>query len=557
MTTGIAATFTFPIELSRETPFGLIEFYEVVFLRRKVTLSARAKERLLETRGFVDYLLQQQKPVYGLTTGFADLRKCPVSADHATQLSINILRSHDAGIGKPLDPEVVLGAMLLAAHSLSMGYSAFKLESLQTLIGMINHRILPEIPSSGSLGASGDLAFLARLGRAMCGEEVAVTYDGKSLSAGDALIKAGIAPFRPGAKEGLALTNGTAFMTSMLAIGYIKEIHQLENILALETLFLNTVSAVDAAYYESLHHVRGQEGQKLVAKILSTSFKDSPFIDRQGIQNDYSTRCLPQIFGPKIEAILSCYPPLRREMNAVTDNPLLFKDEEISRDVEPDRILSHNGSKWMVVSGGNFHGEYLTTIADTIATANVKIALTMERQMTFLMNPWRNDQILPPYLIADPKNTGLLSGFMIVQYTANALAQKISALGQPTSIYNLTSANESEDVVSYGATAAEKLLQQQELLQELTTLFCTAILQAYAIQRNKSSPPPHLISERLFAFLQKGHRVKFPLEKDLPFSEIYEITQQSLLQDTLRHLLHFPLMEALGLKKVFKQQGSF
>jgi len=466
--------------------------------------------------------------VYGLTTGFADLRNTAVDAEKAAELSRNMILSHDAGIGSPLSSEITLGAMYLRAHSLSKGYSGFSSESMSTLIEMINARIIPEVPSTGSLGASGDLAFLARLGRAMMGEPTPVTYQGKRMLAKEALQLAGIAPFQPKAKEGLALTNGTSFMASMLAIAYQKQTQFLENLVSITGLFLNASSAIDAAFYSMMHTARFQKGQMRVAKMLQPFL---PPANPEEVQNDYSIRCLPQILGPKLEIILEQREKIERELNAITDNPLIFRGDEITSDADPSRIIAFNGQDWIVVSGGNFHGETTGTIADTIAMANAKIALTMERQLTYLLNPFRNDGKLPIYLVADPKKAGFHSGFMITQYTGNALAHKISLLAHPASIYNMTSANESEDVVSYGATAAQKLLEQLGLMNELLAIHLVTTAQAYSLAR-KTKHAKNPLCEELFEKIQS--KISFPQTEDESFEEKYTAAQNLLESGILK-----------------------
>ncbi len=480
------------------------------------SLDDYAKERLEGTTRFIDYLLEKKIRVYGLTTGFADLRNAAVDADKAAILSRNIILSHDAGIGTPMSKEITYGAMILRAHSLSKGHSGFSVESMTTLIDMINANIIPEIPCTGSLGASGDLAFLARLGRAMMGEAVPVQYRGRIVTATEALRVEGIRPMQPKAKEGLALTNGTSFMASMMGIAYAEMLKFLDNLFAVQGLFLNAVSAIDAAFYESIQTVRYQTGQLRVAELLRPFLVEA---DPQGVQNDYSIRCLPQILGPKLEMILEQGPKVERELNAVTDNPLIFRGKELSKDVDRSRVISFEEMDWTVVSGGNFHGEISGSSADTIAIANAKIALTLERQLTYLLNPFRNEKRLPIYLVADPKKAGLLSGHMICQYTGNALTHKISLLAHPASITNITSANESEDIVSYGATAAQKLLEQMKYLNELLAIHLVTTAQAYSLVRNERSKK-NALCEEIFEKIQA--RTYFPQTEDESFDFKYK-----------------------------------
>ena len=548
----------FDIEIGSGKEFGLEEFHAIVFEGKTVGFSDKTKNRLDSTRRFIDHLLKNNIKVYGLTTGFADLRNKVVTPDEAAQLSHNILQSHDAAIGPYLPLDITLGAMVVRANSLANGNSGFTIEGLQTLIDMINARIIPCIPDSGSLGASGDLAFLSRLGRAMQGYEVEVVYKNERTTAGKALKMEGITPFVPKAKEGLALTNGTSFMASMLGIAYLREIHELENMLAALILFLNSIEAIDSAFYENIQQVRGQIHQKTVAKIILEALKDSPFINRSDVQNDYSIRCLPQIFGPRFESIFDQYEKIKREISAITDNPLIFRGEEICSDVHPDRCIPFEGENWVVLSGGNFHGEYITTTADTIVTNNAKIGLTMERHLTYLLNPFRNNNVLPHYLVPRTTKIGLNSGHMILQYTANAIVQKMSQIGMPTSLFNITSANESEDIVSYGATAAMKLISQIDLFSDLNTIYLTMATQAYAIKRqefiDKGIDIENTLSEKIFKIVNSSGR--YPTCEDQSFDAIYKENRKILNSSVLRQAIGFPL-SAWGFGEIKQDNSMF
>ena len=534
------------IYLGKQHPFGLKQFKEALYGEKSLQLCPQAAERLNETRAFVDHLLKNNIKVYGLTTGFADLRHQAVDPLRASQLSYNLIQSHDAGIGAPLSRKVTLGAMIVRASSLAKGHSGFQLSSLETLLAMIDEEIIPLVPKTGSLGASGDLAFLARMGRAMMGDDVPVWYKDSITSAKKALHQAGIKPFCPKAKEGLAVTNGTSFMISALAIAYLELILEFENILAMQGLFLNSIAAIDAAFNACMQQVRGQKGQTQVAKILSRHFQNSPFIDFVGVQDDYCIRCLPQLLGPKMELVLEQKAKIQNELNAVTDNPLLFKEEEISSDVSLERILHFSGQRWAVLSGGNFHGECITTICDVICGANAKIALTLERQITYMLNPYRNRKQLPAYLIANSQDIGLLSGYMITQYTANALAQKICQLAIPTAIFNITSANESEDVVSYGATAVERLREQIKLLKEFNAIYLCVSLQAYAIARMQKIQankivPSSLLAEQLFQYALAHTGDEYPYVQDQSFDIRYQKAALLLSSGAMGQLINHPL----------------
>lgn len=535
--------------LGNKHNFNIRMFHNIVFRGEKVQLCLDSRLRMEETRGFINFLLEENIKSYGITTGFADLKTCSISPEQADELSCNLIESHDAGIGASFSPEIILGAMIARAASLSKGYSGFQVDSLQTLIDMINHKIIPLIPKTGSLGASGDLCMLARLARAMEGKKVPVWYKGKLTTANKALKEAGIAIFRPKAKEGLAMINGTSFMVSMIAIAFLQEIHELENILGMQGLFLNSVGATDAAFNSCMHEIRPQKGQKLVAEIISQHFNNSEFIDFKEMQNDYCIRCIPQILGPKIESILEQYLKIENELDSVTDNPLFFREEELTEDVHSSRKIFWNHKNWVVLSGGNFHGECISTIVDVITAANAKIAITLERQISYMLNPARNKK-LPCYLIPDKNQIGLSSGYMITQYAANSLVQKICQLSNPTSNFNITSGNESEDVVSYGSNAAEKLLEQIKYLQELNSIYLTVAIQAYSITREthislNKAISEELLAEKIFQDFQDFTQDAYPIEKDANFDTRYSQAKQMLASNKLRKIMDYPLYKGI------------
>lgn len=527
-----------------------LEDFDSYFSGAEFNVEPKSIDRISQTRRFIDHLLSEGIRVYGLTTGFADLRNRSVSAEQSHQLSENLIRSHDAGIGNFLHENITYGAMIVRAHSLIKGCSGFSKEALQTLLDMINCQIIPEIPETGSLGASGDLAFLARLGRSMMGDPVPVRYRGQVCMAGEALKKENIRPFYPLAKEGLALTNGTSFMASMLAQGYQEVINSLDHVKSLSSIFLNAVQATDAAFYQPIHDVRYHAGQSFIAEQLAAFFEGSDLIDRAGIQDDYSIRCLPQLFGPRFQAIFEQREKIENELNAATDNPLIFRGDEITPDVDPSRRMEFEGLDWIVVSGGNFHGEILTTSADIIRLSMAKIALILERQLTYLLNPFRNGDKLPLYLIPRTENAGLESGHMITQYTANALTHKICHLAYPAGLMNLTSANEAEDLVSYGATACQKLLEQNRLFEELISIYLICVSQAYALTRPRAKAL-NPFTEEVFEKIQE--KLDFPYFEEEGFDTRYAIAQD-LIQSKV--LLSEAPIDLLYLERAAQQGRS-
>ncbi len=528
----------FKLEITPDYWMTINDFLTLLKEGSCLKLGKEVLDSLDSTRGFIDYICSNDIKVYGITTGFGSLRKHFISHKLSSTLSKNLILSHDAGIGPPLPNEVTLGAMILRAHSLAKGYSGFSSEGLSTLVSMVNSRIIPEIPSHGSLGASGDLAFLARLGHAMMGGEVPVEYKGIKTSAPKALQTAEIQKFNPKSKEGLALINGTSFMASMIAIAYAREEALLENLFASIGIFLNAIGASPVPFFDSTQFVRNQCGQLIVARLIKPFFSKAELNSFDNIQDDYCIRCLPQVFGPRVEFILDQKVIIEREINAVTDNPLIFKDSQISPDVDPACRYSFNNENWAVLSGGNFHGENLTTAADGIALANAKFALTIERQITYMLNSWRNRNYLPDYLIPNPDQAGLKSGFMIPHYTANAIVHKICLLAQPSSLMNCTSGNESEDIVSYGATACNKLLDQIKLVDEILVIYLLTALQAYSISRENLDIKNEIVEE-IFQDIQD--QISFPILNDEDFRQKYNIISTFISSGKLRKLAGFPL----------------
>jgi histidine ammonia-lyase len=511
------------IQIGPDHKLTLQRFFEAFDPSNTLQLSQESIERLQVTRRFIQHLLETKTKIYGLTTGFADMRDKVVDPKSAAELSLNLIKSHDAGIGTPISSSIVLGAMILRANSLAKGHSGFCVESLQTLLQMICNRIIPEIPCTGSLGASGDLAFLARLGMAMCGEDVLVDCAGERMTAREALKKYTIEPFKPSAKEGLALTNGTAFMAASLAMSYRKAEQLFKRTINLMGLFLNAVKATPGAFSDCLQKVRGHKGQSEIAAQLSQRLCNSPFADCAKTQDDYCIRCLPQLLGPKWDLIQSFRNAVEIELDAVTDNPLFFYGAELSDNIPKENRYVFDKQEWAVLSGGNFHGEVISTICDSIVAAQAKIALILERQITYMLNPNRNKGVLPIYLIPEQTDQGLHSGYIITQYTANALAHKICLLAAPVQPFNITSGNESEDVVSYGATAAERLQEQLEFMNQLLSIYATVVMQAYSLQREKVSEKIRkgCWSEVFFKQELERNGLDYPFLYDAPFAARY------------------------------------
>lgn len=407
-----------------------------------VELSEAAKDAVTRSANAVQQLLEDGVVAYGITTGFGAFKDKVIPPHQVEQLQHNILMSHAVGVGDPFDIPTVRAIMLIRANTLSMGYSGIRLTTLQLLIDMLNKGVHPVIPEKGSLGASGDLAPLAHMALPMIGHGDA-WLDGEIVEGAVAMQKAGLSPIRLAAKEGLALTNGTTIMT---ALGVL-ETHRAEMINrtadTAACLSLEALNGTQAAYDERIHKLRPFPRQIDCAADLRQKLQGSTFTreaDSTNVQDAYTLRCVPQVHGAVRDAISYARWIFEIELNAVTDNPLIFIDDETG--------------KIDVLSGGNFHGEPLAIAMDYLGLAMSEIGNMSERRIMRLIDEASNIHTLPAFLT---KNGGLNSGFMILQYTAAALATESKVLSHPASVDTIPTSANVEDHVSMGVTAALKI----------------------------------------------------------------------------------------------------
>ncbi len=423
-----------------------------------VRLSPAARERVQAAHEMVDAILAGRQPVYAVSTGVGDLCTQVISASDARRLQRNIVRSHAAGVGDPVDERAVRAMLLLRANALAGGYSGIRPVVIDTLLEMLNRQVHPIVPEQGSLGASGDLAPLAHLALVVMGEGEAV-YRGERLPGGEALARAGLVPLVLEAKEGIALINGTQFMTALGALFLLDA----ERLVALAdvagALTLEALCATDEPLHPLLHRARPHPGQVASAEHLRRLLEGSTRIVRRGyhrVQDAYSLRCMPQVHGAARQALAHLRDVLAIEVNSATDNPLLFPAEG------------------EVLSGGNFHGQPLAVALDYAALAVAALASISERRTERLVNPKLSG--LPAFLTA---NGGLNSGYMLAQYTAAALVSENKVLCHPASVDSIPTSANQEDHVSMGATAARKAMRvlrhsQQVLAIELVVA-CQAV----------------------------------------------------------------------------------
>lgn len=416
----------------------LAEVERVVYKNEPVALSEQAVQTIFQNRQKVYELIGKKQTMYGINTGFGKFSDVVIEPDDLQDLQLHLLHSHACGVGEAF-PEVISRTMLLLrANALAQGYSGVRPELVKQLVSFINAKIHPIIPQQGSLGASGDLAPLAHLALGLLGEGE-VIYKDKRMPAIDALTQEEIAPLQLEAKEGLALINGTQAMTAVGVITYLeaeKLLSQSEHIAAMTMEGLNgIIDAFDA----DVHQIRGYEEQIDVAKRIRAILQDSQLTTKQGelrVQDAYSLRCIPQVLGACWQTVNYLREKLMVEINAVTDNPLIFSEDN------------------KVISGGNFHGQPIAFAMDFIKLGISETANIAERRIERLVNPQLND--LPPFLSPNP---GLESGAMIMQYSAASLVSENKTLAHPASVDSIPSSANQEDHVSMGTIAARHAWQ--------------------------------------------------------------------------------------------------
>ena len=443
----------------------------------RCALARGARERVVVCRRAIESALLRGEVVYGVNTGVGDLANVRIAEDKLLLLQERLVLSHAAGVGEALPDAVVRAMLLLRANTLAQGFSGVRPEVVEALLALLAHDLLPLVPSRGSVGASGDLAPLAHLALALLGRGE-VRLAGKRLPAREALAAHGLEPVVLQAKEGLALINGTQAMTALLALAVL-EMRRLVRLADLVgALSTDALRGTDAAFDARLHALRPHPGQQASARNLWRLLQGSAIRDshRQGdvrVQDPYSVRCMPQVHGACRDLLADVERKVVLEMNAVTDNPLVFPD---------------TGE---VISGGNFHGEPMALAADVLALAAAELGAISERRLEKLTNHAFSG--LPPFLVED---AGLNSGFMIAQVTAAALASETKGLCHPASVDSIPTSADKEDHVSMGMGAALKLQQIVANSRRILSIELLAAAQGIDLLRPLRSSAP---LERLHA----------------------------------------------------------
>jgi histidine ammonia-lyase len=484
-----------PVQLTG-TKLTRDDFDAVVRGYRRVTLHPRARRAMQRSRALIERLIAEKIPVYGVTTGVGSLSTERIDPHKTRELQLNIVRSHACGVGEPLGAAETRGILLLRANALATGLSGVRPVVAELLCSFLNHGIHPVVPERGSVGASGDLAPLAHVALALVGEgEVSVCKglgdDSKArrMNAKLVLARAGLKPLRLEAKEGLALVNGTQVMQSLGLLALREAEILVETADVAGALSLDALRGSPVAFDERLQRARPHAGQLVSARNLlrlnrSSSIRKS-HLGCARVQDAYSLRCMPQVHGTAREAVAYGAKVFEIEMNSVTDNPLVF-----ARDGE-------------VLSGGNFHGQPLSTALDLMAIVMTQLGSISERRIDRMVNPLTSD--LPPFLAASP---GLESGLMLAQVTAAALASENKILAHPASVDSIPTSGNKEDFVSMGMAAALKLRQ---VLENVATIFAIELLTASHAIDLLAPLGTGKLAERARALVR---RVSVPLARD-------------------------------------------
>lgn len=443
----------------------LEDFINVTRQNYIIELTEEAEVNINKSRALVDKYFDENKVIYGITTGFGKFSDVSITSVEGKLLQRNLIISHACGVGAPLDEEIVRGIMLLRINALSKGYSGIRLSALQTLIAMLNKRVHPVIPEKGSLGASGDLAPLSHMVLVMLGEGEAI-YKGERLSGKDAMDKAGIETIDLVAKEGLALINGTQVMTSIGAHTIYDSLNLSKIADLAAALTTEALNGITDAFDPRIHMVRNHYGQKCSGENLLKVLEGSKMTTRQGelrVQDSYSIRCTPQVHGASKDCFEFVKEKVEIEMNSVTDNPIIFQEDN------------------EVISGGNFHGQPMALPFDFLGIGIAELANISERRLERLVNPGLSNG-LPAFLT---KNGGLNSGFMIVQYSAASLVSENKVLAHPASVDSIPSSANQEDHVSMGTIAARKAREILDNSRRVIAMEILGACQAIDLRGNK------------------------------------------------------------------------
>ena len=426
----------------------------------RVELNPDARQRIIKSHAWVQEILSSNKPYYGINTGFGIFSDRSIATEDSLKLNRNLILSHAVGFGPPLPREVVRASMLIRANTFAIGNSGVRPEIVDTLLEMLNKGVTPIIPSQGSLGSSGDLAPLSHLALVFTTDEQNLAhesgwayYNGQKMDGRSAMDAASIPRIILGPKEGLALTNGATFSAAIGAIACYDSTHLLDVAELSLAMSLESILGVSAAFDRRIHDARPHPGQSYVADRVRRLIEGSTLIDTGNrVQDVYSIRCAPQVQGAARDAVTHVQEVIQREINAITDNPLIFGTQDI-------------------LSGGNFHGEPVALVMDYLSIAMAELGAIAERRIFQLLDS-RVNTGLPPMLVDSPNEAGLNSGLMMPQYTAASLVLENQTLAAPDSVHSLPTSAEQEDHNANSMTAAR---HTRQIIKNITQILAIEI----------------------------------------------------------------------------------
>lgn len=484
---------------------SISEIYEVVKNNARIELSDSVREKVAKNRAFLERKISEPGArYYGINTGFGALCDVQIPQDKIEQLQENLVMSHACGMGDEVKPEVAKLLLLLKIKALSLGYSGVRLEIIEQLVLFYNHDIIPVIWEVGSLGASGDLAPLAHLSLPLLGLG-SVRYKGEKMDSAKALQLAGLKPMKLAAKEGLALLNGTQFMSAWgcFSVMESERVERLADFTA--AISIDAFNAQTTPFHPAIQRIRNHQGQKESAENVLVFLRGSEIAaqPKNNVQDPYSFRCVPQVHGAVKSVIQHVKDVFEKEINAVTDNPLVFEEEDL------------------IISGGNFHGEPLALALDYLSIGMSELASISERR-TFQLTC--GNRGLPPFLVED---SGLNSGYMIPQYTAASIVSLNKQLATPASVDSITSSGGQEDHVSMGANAAVKCYKIVYNIEKVLAIEFMCAMQALHFREPlKSSPLIEKIKSdyrKIVPFYDKDRVIYDDIQNTVDFMRTIEL----------------------------------
>jgi len=476
---------------------------EIIFSNRKIRLSKKAENKVIKARETVERLIDKGKVIYGLNTGFGKFSTKKISADKILKLQENLIISHAAGTGDYLDDEVVKTMILLRLNALAKGHSGIRLSTLKKFIKMFNNEMIPLVPEQGSVGASGDLVPLAHMVLPLLGKGK-VKYKGEIIDSSEALKKVDIEPLKLASKEGLALINGTQMMASVEVLSIIKAQKLIKTADIALALSLEGLKGITGAFDEDIHKLRPHPGQMDSAANIRALTKGSQLmeeIDNNRVQDSYTLRCGPQVHGASRDSLSHVIEIIEREMNSVTDNPLIF----------PDRNE--------VISGGNFHGQPLALSSDYLGTAISELGNVSERRTAKLIDSSLNNG-LEMFLT---EHGGLHSGYMIAQYTSASIVSENKILANPSSTDSIPTSANQEDHVSMGSISARNLYKICSNVAQILAIELITAAQAVDLRTDQ---PAEVMGEGTYLIYKKiRENVDYLDEDRILYPELLKIKE--------------------------------